>query len=388
MKLVFISNYFNHHQKPFCEEMYRCLGEDFRFISTCEMREERKKLGYAQGEDPDYVLISYKGEAQKKEALSLINDADAVIAGGVPGDMLKERIRQGKLLFRYSERPFKKKLSFIKKLYYAFNLRKRDLFKKNIYMLCASGYAALDYESLGMYKGRTYKWGYFPSVKEYDIDSLMSKKSRNTLMWCGRFLDWKHPDDAIRVASRLKSDGYDFHLNIVGTGEMENELKQLVIDLDASDRITFLGSMPPEKVRIYMEEAGIYLFTSDRQEGWGAVLNESMNSGCAVVACNMIGSVPCLLNDKNNGSIYQSGNIDMLYERVKHLLDNPEDQQRMGRSAYETMISTWNAKTAASRFLQLSERLLSGEKNPELFEDGPCSKAEVLKDNWFKENKE
>ncbi len=45
-----------------------------------------------------------------------------------------------------------------------------------------------------------------------------------------------------------------------------------------------LGAMSPDKVRAYMERADVFLFTSDFNEGWGAVLNESMNSGCAVVA--------------------------------------------------------------------------------------------------------
>ena len=32
-----------------------------------------------------------------------------------------------------------------------------------------------------------------------------------------------------------------------------------------------------------MEKADIFLFTSDRREGWGAVANEAMNSACALV---------------------------------------------------------------------------------------------------------
>ena len=40
MKFVFASNYLNHHQRPFCDEMYRVLGENFSFISN-EERAER-----------------------------------------------------------------------------------------------------------------------------------------------------------------------------------------------------------------------------------------------------------------------------------------------------------------------------------------------------------
>ncbi|MBQ4602618.1 MAG: glycosyltransferase family 4 protein [Clostridia bacterium] len=382
MKLVFVSNYFNHHQKPFCEEMYKRLGEDFRFISTSEMREERKKLGYKQGEDLEYVLLSHKSEEGKKEALSLINNADVVIAGAAPNELLTDRIKSGKLLFRYSERPFKKRISFLKKLYFAFDFRKKDLFKKkNIYMLCASGYAAADYASVGVYKGRTYKWGYFPEVKEYDIDELLSKKKRNTLLWCGRFLDWKHPDDALKLAAKLKESGYDFHLNIVGKGEMEEELKQLSLDLGLLDYVTFLGSMPPERVREYMEEAGIYLFTSDRKEGWGAVLNESMNSGCAVIANQAAGSVPYLLKNRENGLVYSLGEIDALYEKVKYLLDDPSKQAEYGANAYRTLTDMWNAETVVQRILELSAVLLRDKESFGLFDKGPCSIAEIIEDS-------
>jgi glycosyltransferase involved in cell wall biosynthesis len=375
VKLVFTSNYFNHHQKPFCDELYQRLGDDFAFIANGVMGEERKKLGYSQGDVPSYVHFAFLSQTEREKAKTLINEADVVIAGATPNDMLLERIRSGKLLFRYSERPYKIKPTFPKKVYHAYRFRKNNLWRRNIYMLCASAYTAQDFASLGMYRGRTYKWGYFPEVKAYDTVSLMAKKKRNTLMWCGRFIDWKHPDDAIYVAQKLKDAGYDFHLNMVGTGTMDEYLRILAEAMDVADRVSFTGSMPPEQVRVYMEEAGIYLFTSDRQEGWGAVLNESMNSGCAVVASHALGSAPFLIRDGQSGLIYESGNRDMLFEKVKYLLDHPEEQERMGLEAYGAMQGTWNGKVAADRILRLSERILAGEKRPKLFEDGPGSAA-------------
>ena len=382
MKIVFASNYFNHHQKPFCEEMYQRLGQGFVFISTSTMREERKSLGYSQDDRPEYVCLAYEGENQWEKALTLVDEADAVIAGSVPYSLIKKRIKEGKLVLWYSERPFKKKVSFLRKMYRSFRFHFRDFGSKNVYMLCASAYAAGDYASIGMYKKCTYKWGYFPDVKEYDMEELFSRKKDNTIMWCGRFIDCKHPGDAIRIASKLKEDGYNFHLNMIGTGVMEAEIKQLAEDLNLNDVVHFLGSMSPEQVRNYMEETGIYLFTSDRQEGWGAVLNESMNSGCAVVASHAIGSTPFLIHDNDNGLIYPSGNINILIEKVEYLLDNPEVQKSMGRAAYRTMNETWNARVATERIIELTTKILSGQKRPNLFVDGPCSFAPVLSEQW------
>ena len=384
MKVVFVSNYFNHHQKPFCEAMLRLLNDEFLFVSTTVMREERKALGYVQDNSQRYILLAYEGNLQMKQAMSVINEADVVIIGSAPNKMVSSRIRAGKLTFRYSERPYKENASLLRKAYHFFRWRINDFSKKNVYMLCAGGYTAGDYASVGMYRNRVYKWGYFPAVHMHDMEELRSRKQAHTLLWCGRLIDWKHPDDALEVAKKLKLDGYDFHLNMIGIGPMDEELKQRVIDNNLAENVHFLGSMSPERVRNYMEMADIYLFTSDRKEGWGAVLNEAMNSRCAVVASHAAGATPFLIHDKENGLIYQSGNTDDLYRQVKYLLDHPTEAERMGKKAYETVTDLWNAELAAERLINLLTCILNGEDSVDLYESGPCSKAEMIKDDGFK----
>lgn len=141
--------------------------------------------------------------------------------------------------------------------------------------------------------------------------------------------------------------------------------------------------MSPEEVRKYMERANIYLFTSDFNEGWGAVLNESMNSACAVVASHAIGAVPFLLEHKKNGLIYKNGDINNLYENVKLLLDNQELSKKLGLEAYLTMKKKWNVKEATSKLLTLAESILSNR--PVYYHDGPCSKAEIITNKWSKD---
>ena len=196
-------------------------------------------------------------------------------------------------------------------------------------------------------------------------------------MWCGRFIDWKHPDDAVELARKLKENGYDFSLNMVGTGVMEEELKALTLKYGLEDRVHFLGSMPPEKVREYMEESEIFLFTSDRGEGWGAVLNEAMNSGCAVVASNEIGSVSYLIKEGINGIVYETGDIDMLYEKAKYLFDNHDKAAGIGVSACTTIAKEWNAVVATDRLYDLVSRVLLSKKE-NVYTSGPCSLAEPI----------
>ena len=127
-----------------------------------------------------------------------------------------------------------------------------------------------------------------------------------------------------------------------------------------------------------MEKANIYLFTSDYNEGWGAVLNESMNSGCAVVASHAIGSVPFLLKHDINGLIYNNDQAEDLFAQVESLIKDQALREKLGRNAYHTIHETWNAKIAAENILLLSKSLLTGNQHAPI-ENGPCSIAMDIK---------
>ena len=385
MKIAFVSNYFNHHQRPLSNALFDLTCGDYYFISTATMSEERKKMGYGEENIPAYVKYTYTSEDEKEECQKIIDTADVVIIGSAPYSMIKTRLKKGLLTFIYTERTYKKGVPYLKlPLHFVRNFRKYIRFK-NFYVLCASAYTPLDFSKTFSFVGKAYKWAYFTEVKKYDnIDDVISAKSKNSILWVARFVGLKHPEIAIEVARRLKADGYDFRLNMIGSGEREEYTRALVDSNGLSDCVKMLGSMKPTEVREHMENSEIFLFTSDKNEGWGAVLNESMNSACAVVANSAIGSVPFLIKDGENGYMYKDGDIDGLYNKVKQLLGDSENRKRMAKNAYLTMADEWNAENAAKKFVYICERITNGEYKPFPYEQGVCSKAKILKNNWMK----
>ena len=219
--------------------------------------------------------------------------------------------------------------------------------------------------------------------KKQSAASVGEEHSRISILWAGRLIGWKHPEAAVQLAASLKEKGYSFRMSMIGNGEMEMQLHDMIREKGLEDCVEMLGAMPPEEVRRHMEKADIYLFTSEFNEGWGAVLNESMNSGCAVVASHAIGSVPFLIKNGENGLIYENGNQLDLEKQVLRLLEDGAFRKKIAENAYETMINLWNAETAAERFLTLTEKLLKNENTDSLFLDGPCSKAAILKNDWY-----
>ena len=383
-KLVFVSNYFNHHQKALAEEFVKIFGDDYAFIAMTPFNQKRLAIGYKDMNQAPFVLRAYESPEAWQEARRLIDESECVIVGGMPVSVVSSRLALGKLTFMQSERFFKGPLwkdivRFVKySRYSGGRVQARDP-RAKFYLLCASAFAARDYNICGLFRGKAYRWGYFPEVKRYeDIDDMISRKEKGSILWAGRFLALKHPELAVRLAENLRAQGKSFRLKIIGSGEKQDSIAQMITAKNLHDCVELTGALPVEEVRTEMEKASIFLFTSDRHEGWGAVTNESMNSGCVLVAADKIGSVPYLVKDGKNGIVFRDRDIADLTEKVSALLDDPAKIAQLGRAAYETVSGEWSAQTAARRFVELSERLRTSEGSVRLWEDGPGSVAPVI----------
>lgn len=383
MKVTFFSNFLTHHQVPFCLEMQKRYGDGFKFVATMKIVEERLKLGYKDMDhDYDFVVRAYESKESYQEAFDLALHSDIVIMGSTDSDIyIQERLKQDKLTIRYRERIFKE--GIVKSF---FNKKKREEiyikhFKyrknKNLYIICASAYGANDCAKFNLYKNKVFKWGYFPQNKKHDIDELLEKKEQNGIpyiVWAGRFIEWKHPEQVVNIAKRLKQEGIKFRVTMLGVGELVEPIKQSIEKEGLTDYIELVGSVSSDKVMDYMEKANIYLFTSDRQEGWGVVLNESMNSGCAVVANKAIGSVPFLIKDGESGIIAQ--NEEEFYQGVKRLLADKELRMKVSKNAYKTIDEEWNYITAVDNLQKLFDSIMNNKELEVI--DGPASKAEPV----------
>ncbi len=399
IKAVFISNYINHHQIPFSDALYERLGEGYHFIQTEPMEEERVKMGWAlDAAQIPYVVLAYEEEARCRR---LIEEADLVLAGWTERtDLFLPRLSAGKLTLRISERIYRegqwKALSprgLLAK--YREHVRFR---KKPAYLLCAGAYVSSDFSLIGAYPGRQLKFGYFPPLRRYDMDALFEKKRRAAcaanaegkmprggreacmqIVWAGRMIPLKHPEFVVRLAKELAVEKKSFHIHMIGSGPMEEDLHAEAERSGLLSQFTFYGFLPPERVRDIMEACQLMLFTSNYLEGWGSVVNEAMNSGCCVVANVQTGAALFLIEDGKNGMLYRR-TYEEFATRVKALFADPARAEALGRAACETILSEWNAEHAAEECLRFYQSWKKGA--PDLPATGPFSRAPRLCARW------
>ena len=383
-----ISNAMNHHQFSFCDSMYEIPDISFRFIATKPIAEERLKTGFRDlNHSRDYIVRSYESDEANSEAKKLADESDFVIYGSAPFDYIKKRIKRKKWTFIYSERLFKEVRGgdlFNLKTIVACAIRYYFASHEKLRLLCSSAFASNDYRFFRFPESQTYKWGYFPPVSNKTIERIQADKRPSCILWVGRLIPLKHPELAINLAKRLKNNGIPFSMKLIGDGPMAEDVKRITAEAKLNDSVEFLGVLSAEDTRTEMEKAQIMITTSDHNEGWGAVVNEGLSSGCAVVASHLMGSVPYLIKDGVNGLIFESGNLDDLYNKTSTLLIDHSLAKKLGRAAYDTIVHEWNGTNAAAKLAELFRRCLQNESDF-AFESGICSHAERLSNHWIKE---
>ena len=372
MTVTFFINYLNHHQLPVADEMYRLLGDNFRFVATYPRSVSELKGGEDYSGRP-YCLLPAENIEHEKLARRLNLTSDVCIYGAGNLGWEAERAATGRLSFEISERWFKRGIINLlsPRLMEWWWLYQTKLRNKPFYKLCASAFTASDCRKLRTFKNRCFKWGYFTMLPVFSQSKPINRIPQ--IMWCGRLIGLKHPEHAIETARRLKKQGCRFVLNIYGDGQLRYDIQQLISRLSLDDCVRLKGNVPNSQILSAMRESDIFMFTSDRQEGWGAVVNEAMSAGCCVIGSDAIGSVPYLITDRTNGLIYRNGNLNSLYSKVKYALENMDKVRAMGQIAARDMSETWSPRNAANSLMQLIDYLNGGESL--LPPSGPCSKA-------------
>lgn len=380
MTFTFVSNYINHHQIPLCEALFRKLGEDYTFIQTMPMEEERVAMGWGLDVHTlPYVQCLYETE---EDCQQKIMESDVVLFGWTGReDLAQRRLNTGRTTLRVSERLYREgQWKVISPRGLAAKYREHVRYRgRNVCMLCAGAYTASDFKLIGAYPGKMFKWGYFTALRTYGREQFERMKPQDGtihIVWAGRFIALKHPEYVVKLAKTLHSRGYAFRVHMLGDGELEPVIRQEVDHLGLRKLFRFYGYTEPEKVRDVMEKCHIHLFTSNYLEGWGAVVNEGMNSGCVEVVNAQVGAAPYLIRHGENGLVYPNDDYGKMEELVLDLVDRWDEKKSMGLRAYETIRDMWNAEHAAAELLRFSGRLSEGEIIPA--KEGPLSAAPAI----------
>jgi glycosyltransferase involved in cell wall biosynthesis len=162
---------------------------------------------------------------------------------------------------------------------------------------------------------------------------------RPIVLFAAKFQRRKRPDDLLSAAARLNRECVAFHLVMVGSGEMEPELRALAQHFGLSN-VNFAGFVNQVTLPRVYAACDVFALPSEN-EPWGLAVNEAMCAGLPIIASSEIGCVPDLVHNGRNGYTFAAGDVSGLADALRPVLRNPEVRQRMG-AASRDIIAPWS----------------------------------------------
>jgi glycosyltransferase involved in cell wall biosynthesis len=172
---------------------------------------------------------------------------------------------------------------------------------------------------------------------------------RFVMGWIGRMTAVKRTDIVLRSFSRLKDEGVDAVLCMVGDGPDRRSVEDLAGELGVMRDSLFPGYQ--EDVGPFFAAFDVFVLPSGN-EGTPVTAIEALASGCPVVATR-VGGVPDVVTDGEDGFLVEPGDVEELAARLAQLANDPDLRGRMGAAGRERMRSRY----AVDRLIDDIDRL-------------------------------
>lgn len=153
------------------------------------------------------------------------------------------------------------------------------------------------------------------------VSPIKREDKENLIIMAGWLNENKAPDILIKAWNQIKDKHRDWHITIMGNGEVER-FKQMAINMNLGDSIDFPGYLTGEKKEIILHKSSIYCMCS-YEEGFPMVVLESWARNTAVIT-TPVGGLPDVIKDNENCLIFPFGDSNALANCLEKLIENED----------------------------------------------------------------
>ncbi|KAB1156556.1 glycosyltransferase [Flavobacterium luteum] len=196
---------------------------------------------------------------------------------------------------------------------------------------------------------------YLPNFtsKEIDVKSetVLKGNSGKRIVCLANLRHQKNHLLLIEVAKKLKINYPEWTFHLVGKDfedEYSRELKNSIFSNKLYDSVFLYGSRADIVNIINQSEIGIL---TSRSEGLPLVLLEFGLYKKAVVVTN-VGEIPIIIQDKKNGLLVPSENVELFYNSIILLIDNPPIREKLGEELFNTIMKNNSEKGVLDDYLK------------------------------------
>ena len=185
-------------------------------------------------------------------------------------------------------------------------------------------------------------------------ENVNQRATKKNILYAGRLISSKGPHILLEaIADTLRSNS-DVSLDIIGDGNMRQELENKVSILGLSDKVMFHGWKGREQIKVLMENCYVFALPSIYPEAFGIVGIEAMACSKPVVAYN-VGGVSTWLRNNKTGFLIERGDRLEFRTAIENLINDPVLYRSMSNAAYDEALRRFTPDTHMARLISIFE---------------------------------
>lgn len=177
------------------------------------------------------------------------------------------------------------------------------------------------------------------------------------LLYVGRLTEKKGVSYLIDAMQLITREIPATKLLIIGSGELEQRLKEQVTVLDLNEHVLFAGSLPNKELPEYYATSDIFIgpaieARSGDSEGFGLTFVEAAMSGCLLIGSD-IGGIRDVITDHVTGVLVNEKSSKSIATAVLDGLQNPKEMANVRNKSREFCVRNFDWEIISKKYCKL-----------------------------------
>lgn len=173
-----------------------------------------------------------------------------------------------------------------------------------------------------------------------------------------RFHPVKNHRSLIEAAQRLMIEYKDIYVLLVGSGALEEDIKDRARAAGIKENVIFTGYQG--EMIDYMNAADVNVLTSFNETFPLVILEGGLAKRAAI--CSDVGDI-CDIIDDSTGFVIDPNSVDDIYHKMKQAYENRERLKGMGQELYRRVINNYTVEKFSEKYYRAYKAVISGERN-------------------------
>ena len=232
--------------------------------------------------------------------------------------------------------------------------RKNSIYSKIDFIITPS-----EFLKKQLIKGKI-KYKRIETIYNFVIDSNKEKNTKDEgyAFYFGRLSVEKGILNVLKAIKQLDNG----KLIIAGDGPEKEKIEKFITENNLEDRVEMVGYLKQEQVKEYIKKSRFVVVPSIWYENCPYSILETMEIGKPIIG-SKIGGIPELIEDRENGFVYEYNNTDELAEKMKILFDDSEKANQQGKMTRKLYKEKYSENIYYNKILKIYTNLIKEREN-------------------------